>query len=342
MTWRGPRLRAEEEAIVDLFARLAGDRGQINDGQPAVADALRAELGGLGLWMIDDAEDDGNPQRVSQLVLSLIGRSWPALGWACAQTRAALTALDAGPTEAREHAEAVRSGSQVVVAVDAAAMSVRLDRNDTSYVGTIHRVDPASALDSIVLLDGDEAVWLASPTIQQSSPVRRSGLDGARTVSVGINGAGISLGNLADEVRSSAWLGAAAVATGIASAAVDQAVDYARHREQFGGPLTDLPVIRATLQRQAALVASSVAAALEADASDVSQAAGVLATACDAAVEVSAAALQVHGGYGYLTEYPAEQWVRDSLSLRAAADAMQAGIRAGRVLAQTNYQEVPA
>ncbi|MFV9428991.1 acyl-CoA dehydrogenase family protein [Rhodococcus aetherivorans] len=342
MTWRGPRLRAEEEAIVDLFARLAGDREQIHDDQPAIADALRAELGALGLWMIDDDEDDANPRRVPQLVLHLIGRNWPALGWACAQSRAALTALAGGPTEAREYAETVRSGNRVVVIVDAAAMSVRLERSGTSYVGAIDRVDPASELDSIVLLDGDEAVWLPSEAIQQTSPVRRSGLDGARTVGVDINGAGISLGTVADEIRSSMWIGAAAVAAGIASAAVDQAVDYARGREQFGGPLTDLPVMRATLQRQAALVASSTAAALEADGSDVSQAAGVLAIACDAAVEVSGAALQVHGGYGYLTEYPVERWVRAALSLRAAADAMQAGIRAGRVLTDMDNQEVPA
>jgi len=228
------------------------------------------------------------------------------------------------------------------VVVDSAAMSVRLDRTGTSYVGTIHRVDPASELDSIVLLDGDEAVWLPTETIQRTSPVRRSGLDGARTVAVGIDGVGIALGESADEVRAGAWLGAAAVAAGIAGAAVDQAVGYARGREQFGGPLTDLPVMRATLQRQAALVASSLAAALEADISDVSQAAGVLATACDAALEVGGAALQVHGGYGYLTEYPVEQWVRASLSLRAAADAMQAGIRAGRVLTDRDNQEVPA
>jgi alkylation response protein AidB-like acyl-CoA dehydrogenase len=195
---------------------------------------------------------------------------------------------------------------------------------------------------SVVLLDGDEAFWLPVTAITATAPVRRSGLDGARTVGVEVEGTGVPLGRCADAVRARAWTGAAAVAAGIASAALDAALDYARHREQFGGPLTDIAVVRAALQRQGALVATSVAAALHADPSDVSQAAGVLATAGEAAIEATAGALQVHGGYGYLTEYPVEQWVRAAISLRAAADAFQAGIRAGRVLTKDEGQAVSA
>jgi hypothetical protein len=46
----------------------------------------------------------------------------------------------------------------------------------------------------------------------------------------------------------------------------------------------------------------------------------VLREACDRAIEVAAAALQSFGGYGYLAEYPAERYLRDAVSLRAAAD----------------------
>lgn len=331
MTWRGPRLREEEEAVVELFSRLADDRGPLDDERPVDADALRTQLADLGLWVLDDQDGD----RMSQLVLSLIGRSWPALGWACAQSRAALIALDVGPSEAREHAEVVRSGRHVAVLVDAAAMSVQLTRDESTFRGTIRRVDPASELSSVVLLDGDEAIWLPSGTISRTDPVRRSGLDGARTVSVEIDGVGIPLGGCADAVRSCAWGGGAAVAAGIASAAADLALDYAIQREQFGGPLTEIPVVRAALQRQASLVATALSSALEVDASDVSQSAGVLSTACESAMEVTAGALQAHGGYGYLTEYPIEQWVRAAISLRAAADALHAGVYAGRVLTTT-------
>lgn len=340
MTWRGPALSEEETAVVDLLTRLAGDRDALHDDRPAVADALRTELAELGLWVIDEEGNAASSERMSQLVLVLLGRSWPALGWACAQSRAALAALDAGGPAAQESAQAIRSGRQAAVVVDAEALSVDLQRDDESYTGTMRRVDAASDVDSIILLDGSEAIWLPAAAIAATSPVRRSGLEGSRTVSVEIAGPGVRLGPHADVVRAHAWLGAGAVAAGIASTALDAALDYARQREQFGGPLTEIPVVRASLQRQAALVVTSVAAVLQAGTTDVSNAAGVLATAGDAAVEVTAGALQVHGGYGYLTEYPAEQWVRAAISLRAAADTVRASIRAGRVLTSVDRQVV--
>jgi alkylation response protein AidB-like acyl-CoA dehydrogenase len=55
------------------------------------------------------------------------------------------------------------------------------------------------------------------------------------------------------------------------------------------------------------------------------QAAAVLNAACESAIDACAAAVQSHGGYGYLTEYPVERLLRDAVSLRAACDT--AGIR---------------
>ncbi|MET0885541.1 MAG: acyl-CoA dehydrogenase family protein, partial [Mycetocola sp.] len=51
------------------------------------------------------------------------------------------------------------------------------------------------------------------------------------------------------------------------------------------------------------------------------QSAGVLMHACDAAIDVASAALQVHGGYGYLKEYSPERLLRDAVSLRGASAA---------------------
>ncbi|GAA0688400.1 hypothetical protein GCM10009548_69910 [Streptomyces malaysiensis subsp. malaysiensis] len=115
-------------------------------------------------------------------------------------------------------------------------------------------------------------------------------------------------------------LGAAAVAAGIASGAVAEAVTYAAGRHQFGGPITALPTVRAWLFDQTAR-AAALSAVLAADTRDTFAAAAALTCACDAAVDVAAAAPQVHGGYGHLKEYPAEHHVRDAVSLRAAVDA---------------------
>jgi alkylation response protein AidB-like acyl-CoA dehydrogenase len=93
--------------------------------------------------------------------------------------------------------------------------------------------------------------------------------------------------------------GTAAVAAGIAGAAADAAASYATDRRQFGGPLTALATVRQSLLGQATRTAAALALAVAAADDDV-QALAAAREACDAAVDVAAAALQSHGGYGYL------------------------------------------
>jgi alkylation response protein AidB-like acyl-CoA dehydrogenase len=109
-----------------------------------------------------------------------------------------------------------------------------------------------------------------------------------------------------------------ALAVGLAQAALDAAIPYARTREQFGRPI-------GTFQGVAFMVAD-MATEIEAARLMVHKAAWlkdqgrdfglVAAEAKLFASEVSAratnAAIQIHGGYGYVTEYPVERFMRDA------------------------------
>jgi alkylation response protein AidB-like acyl-CoA dehydrogenase len=109
-----------------------------------------------------------------------------------------------------------------------------------------------------------------------------------------------------------------ALAVGLAQAAYDAAVPYAQTREQFGRPI-------GTFQGVAFMIAD-MATEIEAARSLVWKAAWlkdqerdyslVAAQAKLFASEVSSrvtnAAIQVHGGYGYVTEYPVERFLRDA------------------------------
>jgi len=109
-----------------------------------------------------------------------------------------------------------------------------------------------------------------------------------------------------------------ALAVGIAQAALDAAIPYAQTREQFGRPI-------GTFQGVAFMVAD-MATEIEAARSMVWKAAWlkdqgrdyslVAAEAKLFASEVSSratnAAIQIHGGYGYVTEYPVERFLRDA------------------------------
>jgi alkylation response protein AidB-like acyl-CoA dehydrogenase len=117
--------------------------------------------------------------------------------------------------------------------------------------------------------------------------------------------------------------GVAAVATGIAGSAVDAAVAYAAQRHQFGGPIDALPVVRASLNEQT-LRTAALARAVLGGAPDLRGSIAIARQGCEIALEVTDAALQIYGGYGYLREYPAQRSLRDAVSLRASFDLSSA------------------
>jgi alkylation response protein AidB-like acyl-CoA dehydrogenase len=127
-------------------------------------------------------------------------------------------------------------------------------------------------------------------------------------------GMGVALGTL-QRTR----LGAAAQAVGIAQGATDYATDYAKERIAFGKPIIELQ----GLQFKLADMQTKTAAAREllykacamADRDDpqlalYSSMAKLFAS--DVAMEVTVEAVQVLGGYGYVTEYPVERMMRDA------------------------------
>jgi alkylation response protein AidB-like acyl-CoA dehydrogenase len=136
---------------------------------------------------------------------------------------------------------------------------------------------------------------------------------------VGDEGTGFAIALAAlDEGR----LGIAACATGLAQAALDAAVAYARQRHQFGRPILDFQGISFLLADMATAVEAAralyLAAARRKDAGLPygSQAAMAKLFASDAAMRVTIDAVQVLGGYGYVQDFPAERYLREAKALQ--------------------------
>jgi alkylation response protein AidB-like acyl-CoA dehydrogenase len=113
-------------------------------------------------------------------------------------------------------------------------------------------------------------------------------------------------------------LNIAACSLGGAQAAYDKAVAYVGDREAFGGKLLDEPTIRFTLADMATALEASrmllwrAACALDAgDPDKIELCAMAKLFVTDACYGVADQALQLHGGYGYLSEYGLEKIVRD-------------------------------
>jgi alkylation response protein AidB-like acyl-CoA dehydrogenase len=113
-------------------------------------------------------------------------------------------------------------------------------------------------------------------------------------------------------------IGIAAQAVGLSQAALDEAVSYARDREQFDQPIAKIQTIRHKLADMATQVHASRlmvrAAAERADAGADPRLEASMAKyfASEAAVDVCNEAVQVHGGYGYTTDFPVERFYRDA------------------------------
>src|SRR5213078_1445221 len=107
-------------------------------------------------------------------------------------------------------------------------------------------------------------------------------------------------------------LGIAACSVGLATAAFDAAVRFARERRQFGRPVIEFQGLQFMLADMATQIEAARGlyrdAARRRDAGEGSSVSDSMAKlfASDVAMRVTTDAVQVHGGYGYMQEYAVE------------------------------------
>ena len=112
-------------------------------------------------------------------------------------------------------------------------------------------------------------------------------------------------------------IGIAAQSVGMARAAYEAALAYAREREAFGSAIIDHQAVAfrladmATRIHAAELMVLHAAALRDAGRPCLKEAAMAKLQASEMAEEVCSDALQIHGGYGYLADYPVERIYRD-------------------------------
>jgi acyl-CoA dehydrogenase len=118
-------------------------------------------------------------------------------------------------------------------------------------------------------------------------------------------------------------------AVGLARAALDAAVRYAKERRQFGRPIGGFQLVQqmiaemANLTDAARLMSYRAAAALEAGGKGILESSQAKLFATEAGQRVAHLAIQVHGGYGYTREFPAERFYRDLRHLTLAEGTSQ-------------------
>jgi alkylation response protein AidB-like acyl-CoA dehydrogenase len=164
---------------------------------------------------------------------------------------------------------------------------------------------------------GYEVVRVEHKMGQRCSLTAQIRLDGLRVPHENVlgevgGGYRIAMSGLAD-----GRVAVAAQAVGVAQAALDAAVAYAKEREAYGRPIFELQAVSFRLAEMASRIAVArqyylhAARLVEAGLPCSKEAAMAKLFATDMAEQVCSDALQTFGGYGYLQDFPVERYCRD-------------------------------
>jgi alkylation response protein AidB-like acyl-CoA dehydrogenase len=192
------------------------------------------------------------------------------------------------------------------------------------YIITFVRTDPSGGSRSLSQI----LVPTNAPGLKIGPPEKKMGLHGSPTHAVTYEDVRVPLGNLVGvegqglqqtlTTLDGGRIGIAAITVGLAQSAFDHAVAYAKERDAFGQPIAGFEAIQwmladAATEIEAARSLLYRAAWLKQQGRSYSKAAAMAKLfATEMAERVCRNAIQIHGGYGYSSEYPVERIYRDA------------------------------
>jgi short-chain 2-methylacyl-CoA dehydrogenase len=292
------------------------------DSSVCITLAAHTSLGTMPiyLWGTDEQKDDWLPDLCAGRRLAAFGLTEPEAG------------SDAGATRTR----ATLSDGEWVV--DGAKQFITNAGTDISGCVTITAVtgpaDGPREISNLIVPNG-------TPGYEPGEPYRKMGWNASDTRPLTFEGCRVPEGNLLGRrgegfkqflhILDGGRIGVAAMAVGLAQGALDEAISYAKERQAFGKPIAKFQAIQAKVADISAQLEAArllvYRAALEKDAGQ-----SFTLTAAQAklitgrlAVRACEEAVQIHGGYGYIEEYPVCRFYRDAkiLTIGEGTDEVQ-------------------
>jgi alkylation response protein AidB-like acyl-CoA dehydrogenase len=216
------------------------------------------------------------------------------------------------------------------------------------YIITLVRTDPSGGSRSLsqILVPTD------TPGLHIGPAEKKMGLHGSPTHAVTYENVRVPLGNLIGEegrglhqtlaTLDGGRIGIGAISIGLAQAAFEHAVRYSRERSAFGRPIAEQQAIQwmladAATEIEAARSLLYKAAWLKEGGRNYNKEAAMAKLfATEMAERVCRNAIQIHGGYGYSSEYPVERIYRDArlMTIGEGTSEIQRIVIARHVLAE--------
>jgi short-chain 2-methylacyl-CoA dehydrogenase len=292
------------------------------DSSVAITMAAHTSLGTMPihLWGTDEQKDDWLPELCSGRKLGAFGLTEPEAG------------SDAGNTQTRATLE---DGQWVV---NGAKQFITNSGTEISACVTITAVtgqsDGTKEISNIIVPNG-------TPGYAIGEPYRKMGWNASDTRPLSFEDCRVPEANLLGrrgegfkqflQILDGGRIGVAAMGVGLAQGALDEAISYARERRAFGQPIAKYQAIQAKIadisaQIEAARLLVYRAAVLKdrGEPFTLTAAQAKLITG-RLAVRATEEAVQIHGGYGYIEEYPVCRFYRDAkiLTIGEGTDEVQ-------------------
>ncbi|ATE52330.1 MULTISPECIES: acyl-CoA dehydrogenase family protein [Actinosynnema] len=351
----------EAEDLIALVREIARDeltpKAGLHEEEGRFPRDVFRLLGGVGLLGLPYPEDFGGsaqPYEVYLQALEEVAAAWMSVAVGLSvHVMSSYALVNFGTPEQRAKWLPDALGGELLggyalseshAGSDAAALSTRAVREGDEYVvrGTKAWITHGGVADFYTLMartgepGGRGVSCFFAPGeldgLSAAAPERKMGLTGSVTAQLTFDGARFGadrlIGAEGDGMRialsalDSGRLGIAACAVGLAQAALDEAVAYARGRSQFGRPIIEFQGLEFLLADMAAAVDSARATYLDAARRRdrglpfTRQAAVAKLVCTDAAMKVTTDAVQVLGGAGYTRDFPVERYMREAKVLQ--------------------------
>jgi short/branched chain acyl-CoA dehydrogenase len=292
------------------------------DSSVAITMAAHTSLGTMpiALWGSDQQKDDWLPALCSGEKLAAFGLTEPEAG------------SDAGNTKTQaklDDGEWVVNGAKQFITNSGTEISGCVTITAVTGTGNGDR-----EISNLIVPNG-------TPGYEPGEPYRKMGWNASDTRPLSFDDCRVPEGNLLGrrgdgfkqfmQILDGGRIGVAAMGVGLAQGALDEALTYAKERRAFGQPISKFQSIQAKIadlsaQIEAARLLVYRAAALKekGEAFTLTAAQAKLITG-RLAVRATEEAVQIHGGYGYIEEYPVCRFYRDAkiLTIGEGTDEVQ-------------------
>jgi alkylation response protein AidB-like acyl-CoA dehydrogenase len=243
-----------------------------------------------------------------------------------------LTEPEAGSDAGNVRTRAELEGSEWVI--DGAKQFITNAGTDISGMVCITARTGPEEVSNLIVANG-------TPGYEQGEPYRKMGWNASDTRPLSFDGARVPAANLLGprgmgfkqflQVLDIGRIGVAAMGVGLAQGALDEALAYAKERQAFGKPISKYQAIQTKLADMATEIEAGRLLVYKA-ARQKDRGENFSLTAAQAklktgrlAVRCAEEAVQIHGGYGYIEEYPVCRFYRDAkiLTIGEGTDEVQ-------------------